>query len=156
MDRPKATQNMSKGIVVSTVPVTMGWPTRNRRCPCWKMKTMAPKLADKLSRLSRIALSGIDQATGEKEQHQEHRQGDDQSRERQPGSDRVLGVEELRPTPRRRGRGPVRGTSRICSTRCSPAWEYPSAFVSTCIQVRAVPQRRRLRGPAGAVSTPPA
>src|SRR6516164_8596375 len=57
MDNPKAMQNMRIGVVVSIVPVGVKWSTL-ARWPRWKIQTMAPNVALRLSRLSTIALAG--------------------------------------------------------------------------------------------------
>src|SRR3954452_22763366 len=58
MDKPKAMQNIRIGVDVSSDPVGVN-DSRPDRWPSWKIHTMAPNVAVRLSRLSTSALSGI-------------------------------------------------------------------------------------------------
>ncbi len=57
MDRPKATQNSSTGMDVSSGPGRK--PSTPERCPSWKIQTAAPSTAVSDSALSTNALIGI-------------------------------------------------------------------------------------------------
>ena len=45
------------GTVDANEPVTTNPPSRSTRCPCWKIQTSAPNVADRLSTLSTTASS---------------------------------------------------------------------------------------------------
>jgi hypothetical protein len=59
MESPKAMQNIKMGIAVSSAPVTWKSPTSHCRWPSWKIQTRAPNVADRLSRFSTSALTGM-------------------------------------------------------------------------------------------------
>ena len=52
-------QNMRIGMAVSSWPVTVKSPSRPERWPSWKIHTIAPNVAERLSVLSSSALIGM-------------------------------------------------------------------------------------------------
>ena len=90
-------QNIRIGVNTSIAPVGVK-PSRSVKWPSWKIHTIAPNVAVRLSMLSSERLDRHEQAAGHQEQQDERDERDEAERERQPVFDRALGVDELAPT----------------------------------------------------------